>query len=79
MKVQILGMGCTKCKTLEKNARDALAELGVEAEVEKISDPAAIAEMGVMMTPALAIDGRVRSVGKTLTKEQVAFYIKEAK
>jgi small redox-active disulfide protein 2 len=79
MKVQILGMGCTKCKTLEKNARDALAELGVEAEVEKISDPAAIAEMGVMMTPALAIDGRVRSVGKTLTKEQVAFYVKEAK
>lgn len=79
MKVQILGMGCTKCKTLEKNAREALEELGVEAEVEKITDPAAIAEMGVMMTPALAIDGRVRSVGKTLTKEQVAFYVKEAK
>ncbi|HNY18249.1 MAG TPA: thioredoxin family protein, partial [Treponemataceae bacterium] len=46
---------------------------------EKVSDPAAIAEMGVMMTPALAIDGKVRSVGKTLSKEQVAFYIKEAK
>ena len=79
MKIQILGMGCAKCRKLEQNARDALAELGVEAEVEKVSDPAAIAEMGVMMTPALAIDGRVRSVGKTLTKEQVAFYVKEAK
>lgn len=79
MKIQILGMGCAKCRKLEQNARDALAELGVEAEVEKVSDPAAIAEMGVMMTPALAIDGKVRSVGKTLSKEQVAFYIKEAK
>lgn len=79
MKIQILGMGCAKCRKLEQNARDALAELGVEAEFEKVSDPAAIAEMGVMMTPALAIDGRVRSVGKTLTKEQVAFYIKEAR
>ena len=79
MKIQILGMGCAKCRKLEQNARDALAELGVEAEFEKVSDPAAIAEMGVMMTPALAIDGKVRSVGKTLSKEQVAFYIKEAK
>lgn len=79
MKIEILGMGCAKCKTLEKNAREAVAELGVEADVEKVTDPVAIAESGVMMTPALAINGRVRSVGKVLTKEQITFYIKEAK
>jgi small redox-active disulfide protein 2 len=53
MKVQILGMGCAKCKALEQNARDALASAGIAAEVEKVSDPAKIAEMGVMTTPAL--------------------------
>ena len=78
MKIEILGMGCTKCRNLEKNAREAVAELGVEAEVAKVTDPVAIAEMGVMMTPALAIDGRVRSVGKVLSKDQIEFYIKEA-
>jgi small redox-active disulfide protein 2 len=78
MKIEIMGMGCAKCKTLEKNAREAASELGVEAEIVKVTDAAAIAEMGVMMTPALAVNGRVRSVGKVLTKEQVAFYIKEA-
>jgi len=79
MKIEILGMGCAKCRNLEKNAREAVAELGVEAEVAKVTDAVSIAEMGVMLTPALAIDGRVRSVGKVLSKEQIEFYIKEAK
>ncbi|GAB1457144.1 hypothetical protein MASR2M48_24520 [Spirochaetota bacterium] len=52
MKVQILGSGCPKCKLLEQHARDAIEELGIEAEVEKVSDPDTILEMGVMMTPA---------------------------
>jgi small redox-active disulfide protein 2 len=79
MKVQIMGMGCAKCKTLEQNARDAIAAAGVDAEVEKVSDPAKIAEMGVMMTPAIAIDGIVKSAGKVLTKEQIAPFIKGEK
>lgn len=79
MKVQILGSGCAKCQLLEQHAREAIAELGLAAEVEKITDIDAIMEMGVMMTPALAIDGRVQSAGRVLTKDQVAGYLKGIK
>lgn len=72
MKVQILGMGCPKCQTLEKNAREAVARLGLPAEVEKIKDLDRIMEMGVMVTPALAVDGVVKQAGKVLTTEQIA-------
>lgn len=78
MKIQILGSGCTKCKLLEEHARAAVAELGLDAEVVKVSDIDEIMEMGVMMTPALAIDGEVKSVGKVLTKDQVIEYLKRA-
>ncbi len=71
MKLQILGTGCPKCRTLEANARAALAELGLDAEVEKVADIESIMAMGVMMTPALALDGVVKSVGRVLTKDQV--------
>ncbi len=79
MKVQILGSGCTKCKLLEQHAREAVTELGIQAEIEKVMDTDAIMEMGVMMTPALAIDGEVKSMGKVLTKDQVITYLKEGK
>ncbi len=79
MKVQILGSGCPKCKLLEQHAREAVAELGIQAEIEKVMDTDAIMEMGVMMTPALAIDGEVKSVGKVLTKDQVITYLKGGK
>jgi len=79
MKIQILGMGCPKCKLLEQHAREAVAELVLEVEVEKISDSDAIMDMGVMMTPALAVDGVVKSVGKLLTKDQVIEIIKGEK
>jgi small redox-active disulfide protein 2 len=79
MKVQILGMGCPKCKALEQHAREAVAELGLEAEIEKIADSDAIMDMGVMMTPALAVDGEVKSVGKVLTKDQVIAFLKGGK
>ena len=77
--VQILGSGCPKCKMLEEHAREAVKELGLTAEVVKVSDPEDIMEMGVMMTPALAIDGTVKSVGKVLTKDQVISYLKGGK
>jgi small redox-active disulfide protein 2 len=79
MKVQVLGMGCPKCNVLEQHVREALAELDLAVEVEKISDPDAIMDMGVMMTPALAIDGEVKSVGKVLTKDQIIAYLKGGK
>lgn len=75
MKIQVLGSGCPKCKLLEQHAREAVAELGLSVEIEKVTDTDAIMEMGVMMTPALAIDGVVRSVGKVLTKDQVKSYL----
>lgn len=79
MKVQILGSGCSKCKLLEQHAREAIADLGIQADVEKVMDVETIVEMGVMMTPALAIDGVVKSVGRVLTKEQVASYLQGGK
>jgi len=64
MKVSILGTGCAKCTKLHENAVAALAELGVQADVEKVSDIQKIMGFGVMMTPALAVDGEVKVVGK---------------
>ena len=79
MKIQILGGGCSKCKILEERARAAIAGLGILAEVEKVTDIEAIMAMGVMTTPALAIDGVVKSSGRVLTKEQVAEFLVAAK
>ena len=72
MKIQILGTGCTKCRQLEANVREAVAQKGSSAEIEKVSDIDQIMEMGVMMTPALVIDGEVTSVGKVLSPDQIA-------
>lgn len=71
MKVQILGVGCPNCKRLEDNAREAIKALGIDVEIEKVTDIDQIMNFGVMMTPALAIDGAVKSVGKVLSKEQI--------
>lgn len=79
MKIQILGGGCPKCKVLEQHAREAVDALGIQAEIEKVTDMDTIMEMGVMMTPALAVDGEVKSVGKVLTKDQVLSYLKGGK
>jgi small redox-active disulfide protein 2 len=79
MKVQILGTGCPKCKLLEDHARQAITASGVEAEVEKITSIDDIMEMGVMMTPALAIDGTVKSTGRVLSVEQIGEILKGGK
>lgn len=67
MKVEVLGTGCPKCKQLEENARKALPE----AKVEKVEDMGKILEAGVMVTPALVIDGKVVSSGKPLSPEEI--------
>ncbi len=70
--IQVLGTGCTKCTRLKENAEKAVQDLGVEASVEKIEDINVITGFGVMMTPALAIDGEVKIVGKVATPEEIA-------
>ena len=67
----ILGSGCAKCAKLAENTEAAAKELGLSYTVGKITDRNAIIEAGVMMTPALMIDGHVRSSGKVLTPEQI--------
>lgn len=68
-KIQILGTGCPKCKKLAEVAEAAARELGMEFEMEKVTDIARIVDFGVMATPGLAVDGKVLSAGKALTKE----------
>ncbi|MGM0597657.1 MAG: thioredoxin family protein [Myxococcota bacterium] len=76
MKIQILGTGCPKCNQLEQAARTAIKELGDKHEIEKITDINEIISFGVMMTPALALDGEVKSVGKILTSDEIKQLIK---
>ena len=71
MKIEILGMGCPKCKMLYENAKKAVIEKGVEAEVLKVEDMNKITEYGIMMTPALVIDGQVKTSGKILTTKEI--------
>ncbi len=71
MKIQILGTGCPKCKQLTTNAEAAAKELGLECEIEKITDINKIMDFGVMTTPALAVDGEVKASGKVLKPEQI--------
>ncbi len=71
MKIEILGVGCAKCKTLEKNVRQAVNELGIQAEIKKIEDITEIMNYGVMATPALVVDGDVNSSGKLLDVEMI--------
>ena len=70
--IQVLGPGCAKCEKLKHNAEEAIQQSGVEATVEKITDINAITGFGVMMTPALAIDGEVKLVGKVSSPEEIA-------
>ena len=70
-KIQILGTGCPKCKQLTENAQIAAKELGIEHEIIKVTDISEIMAFGVMMTPALVVDGEVKSSGKLLSADQI--------
>lgn len=70
-KIQILGTGCAKCMKLMENAEQAARGAGIEFEIEKVQDINDIMNYGVMMTPAIAIDGVVKSVGKVLSVEEI--------
>ena len=70
-RIQILGTGCPRCKTLTANAETAIKALGIEATVEKVEKITDIMAFGVMTTPALVVDGKVKSAGKVLSADDV--------
>jgi small redox-active disulfide protein 2 len=75
MEIKVLGPGCAKCYKTEKIVMDALAEAGVAANVEKVSDMMKIAGYGVFGTPAVVVDGEVKCVGKVPGKKEVLSWI----
>ena len=75
-KVQVYGTGCAKCNQLEANAKEAVKKLGIEAQVEKITDLGKISEAGVMLTPALAVDGDVKVCQKVASVAEIEGWLK---
>lgn len=76
MDIKVLGPGCPKCQQTEKIVKDAVAESGAQASVEKVTDAMEIAGFGVFGTPAVVVDGEVKSVGKIPNKEDVLSWLK---
>ncbi len=70
-KIQVLGTGCSKCRKLADNAEAAAKALGIEYEIEKVTDINDIMKFGVMVTPALAVDGQVKLVGKVPSSKDI--------
>ena len=77
MEIKVLGPGCPKCEQTEKVVREALQEAGVQASVEKVKDAMKIAGYGVFGTPAVVVDGEVKSVGKIPKKDDVVQWVTE--
>lgn len=77
--IKVLGSGCAKCNALEQAVREALAELGMEAAIDHVTDFTQIAAYGVMTTPALVVDGKVVSYGKVLKKDEAKALIQKAR
>lgn len=75
MVIKILGTGCSNCKKLEANAREAVKELGIEASVEKVEDFKDIMAYGVMKTPALVVDELVKVMGRVPSVEDIKKYL----
>jgi len=76
MKIEVLGTGCSKCKALEEATKQAVAQSGIFAQIDKVEDIMKIMEYGVMSTPALVIDGKVLSTGKLLSVSEIVEMIK---
>ena len=75
MEIKVLGPGCPKCNQTEKIVKEAVAEAGVTADVEKVTDVMKIAGYGVLGTPAVVVNGEVKSVGKIPNKEDVKAWL----
>lgn len=76
MRIQVLGPGCSNCLTLEVNVKKAVAALGIEAEIEHLTDINKMVEMGMMMSPGLVIDGKLVSQGKIPDVEEIKKWLK---
>ena len=76
MKIEIFGNGCPKCKQLEANAKKAVEQLKIKAEITKVLDIEKIVAAGIMITPALGINGKIVSFGKVLTAEEIIKFLK---
>jgi small redox-active disulfide protein 2 len=79
MEIKVLGPGCPKCQQTEKVVKEAIAEAGITAEVEKVTDMMKIAGFGVFGTPAVVINGEVKSVGKIPKKDEIKKWLAAAK
>jgi len=79
VKIEILGTGCPKCKKVTENAEIAVKELGIEAEIVKVQEISEIMKRGVMLTPAIAINGEVKTSGKIPSAEEIKKWIGEKK
>ena len=77
VKIEILGTGCAKCKTLAKNVEKAVSELGIQAEIIKVDSIQEIMDRGVMMTPALYVNGESKMMGRTATVEEIKRLLKK--
>ncbi|MHB8773104.1 MAG: thioredoxin family protein [Syntrophales bacterium] len=77
MEIKILGPGCGNCQKVEMLVREVVAEAGIAADVEKVSDIMQIAKYGVFGTPAVVVDGQVKSVGKIPKKEEILAWLKK--
>lgn len=75
MIIKILGTGCSNCKKLEENTRKAVELLGIDATIEKVTDIKAIMSFGVMKTPALVVDGKVKIMGRVPSAEEIKQYL----
>ena len=78
MKIEVLGTGCPKCQATVRNAEQAIKELGIQAELVKVEDLAEITARGVMVTPALAIDGEIKCSGRIPTVEEIKSWLERA-
>lgn len=73
--IQVMGPGCPKCAKLKANAEEAVKQLGLDAQVEKVTDLNVMMGFGIMMTPALVVDGEVKSSGRVLSVEEVKRFL----
>jgi small redox-active disulfide protein 2 len=76
MKIEIFGTGCPKCRKLEDNARQAVREMGIEAEIVKVTELKEIIQRGVVLTPALALNGEIKSMGNVLGPDEIKMLLK---
>lgn len=77
MEIKVLGPGCHKCHSLEKAVQEVLNETGISAEVKKITDLKEIAGHGILLTPGLIVNGKIKAVGKVLSKNEIKKFLQQ--